>query len=305
VRFLDIYRSNRDVEARTRRSIKDVLLGIDPDELAIRLLRPVDIATDSRGRILISDSKNPGIHVYDLREHKFEIYGREGKGKLDWPMGIDVDRQDNIYVADHKQQRVAKFDAQGNFLYALSGFLNPVGVAVDKVRSRLFVVDSKQHQVRVYTLEGELQDTIGERGSEEGQFNFPTFCDVDQNGNLYVVDTANWRVQIFDADFNAVGSFGTLGNNPGQFTRPKGITVDRRGIIYVVDGAFQNIQMFSRDLELLLVLGGPGKGSGAFKMPIGIHIDGQDMIYVADFGNSRMQRLEFLTETYDQLETER
>jgi sugar lactone lactonase YvrE len=297
VRFVEALDSDRDVKGRTKRNLKEILFGIDPERLAVRLARPMAITSDSRGRILVTDHGNPGIHVYDLPHHDFSLYGAQGEGAVSWPTGIAVDGEDNIYVSDHKRLTVLKYDRDGKFLYKIGTFENPVGLAVDKGRGLLFVVDSQKHQVQVFTLDGKPRAVVGERGSAEGQFNYPTYCAVDAAGSLYVVDTGNSRVQVFDKNFEVVGAFGSLGTSAGQFTRPKGIAVDKRGIIYVADAAFNNIQMFDREFRLLLVIGESGFDHGKFRLPSGLWVDDNDRLYVADYANARIQILQFLSES--------
>ena len=41
--------------------------------------------------------------------------------------------------------------------------------------------------------------TIGESGSDDGQFNRPTGVTVDRDGDIYVADWANHRVQMFNS----------------------------------------------------------------------------------------------------------
>lgn len=175
IQFIQTITSNRDMEGRTKRNLKEILLGIDPNSLAVSLKRPMDVTTDSQGRILVTDAETVGIHVYDLKNHTFTLYGTKGMGALTWPMGIDVDGQDRIYVADRGAKKVMVYAPDGDFLFAIKGFINPVGVAVDPRRERLFVADSKAHHVKVFDLKGNLLETLGERGIEEGQFNFPTY----------------------------------------------------------------------------------------------------------------------------------
>jgi len=301
IKFIEVLRSNRDVEGKTKRNLKEILLGIEPDRLAVTLKRPIAVTTDSTGRVLVVDTENHGIFVFDRSAHSFALYGGTGEGALMWPMGIDVDAQDNIYVTDHKKKALYKYDSAGRYLLSVGGFDNPVGVAVDRKRNRVYVVDSKAHHVQILDLEGKKLDTIGERGEEEGQFNFPTYCAVDGEGSLYVVDTANARVEVFDAKGEVVGTFGSLGTGLGQFVRPKGIAVDRWGIIYVVDAAFNNVQLFNKEFQLLMPLGQRGTDPGQFWLPSSIHVDDRDGIYVTDYMNSRLQIFQLLSEG---LETE-
>lgn len=289
IKFIETIRSQRDVEVKKKKRIKDILLGIDPNKTSITLGRPMDIAVNSKGDLLVVDSKKVGIHLFNKKEKKFKIFGTSGMGTLSWPNSIEVDKNDNIYVTDHTKKKVFKYDPNGKFIIAFGDFENPVGLCYDGKNERIFVVDSKKHNVFYFNGEGMLLGKFGDRGVEEGQFNFPTFCDVDLEGNIYVVDTGNSRVQIFDENLEVLGSFGSLGVHPGQFTRPKGIAVDKNGIIYVVDGAFNNVQMFDKELRFLMPFCEAGSNSGQLLLPVGIEIDNNEFIYVADYGNGRIQ----------------
>lgn len=289
IKFIKTIRSQRDVEGKKKKSLKDILLGIEPDKSSIALGRPMDIAVNSKGDLLVVDSKTVGIHLYNMKDRKFKIFGILGMGTLSWPNSIEVDKNDNIYVTDHTKKKVFKYDLDGKFIIAFGDFENPVGLCYDWKNERIFVVDSKKHNVFYFNGEGMLLGKFGERGVEEGQFNFPTFCDVDLEGNIYVVDTGNSRVQIFDENLEVLGSFGSLGVHPGQFTRPKGIAVDKSGIIYVVDGAFSNVQMFDKEMRFLMPFCQAGSNPGKLLLPVGIEVDENGYIYVADYGNGRIQ----------------
>lgn len=298
IKFIEIISSSRDVEGKKEKSLKDVLLGIEPEKSSVFLERPMDIAINSKGEILVVDAKAKGIHIYDKKNKKFKLYGISGMGSLAWPNSIDVDENDNIYVSDHSKKKVFKYDSSGKFLLSFGNFENPVGVCVDNKNKRLLVVDSKKHNLNLFDFNGNLLKTIGERGIEEGQFNYPTYCDIDEKGNIYIVDTGNARVQIIDENFEVLGSFGSMGVHVGQFTRPKGIAVDKYGIVFVVDGAFNNVQMFNSELQFLMPFCEAGKEEGKLNLPVGIEIDKEGNIYIADFGNSRIQIFKALYKIY-------
>ena len=108
-------------------------------------------------------------------------------------------------------------------------------------------------------MDGSTVRTIGKRGGEPGEFNFPTNLFVDTQGRLYVADTLNFRIQIFDPDGKLLSAFGTLGDTPGSLNRPKGVGVDSEGHIYVADTSFNNFQIFDQNGQLLLFVGAVGQ----------------------------------------------
>ena len=169
------------------------------------------------------------------------------------------------------------------------------GIAIDRARNLLYVVDSSRHQILCYsTTNGERVRSIGRRGSGDGELNFPTNVFVDRQGRVYVADTLNFRVQVFDATGAFVRTFGVLGDGPGTFNRPKGVAVDSEGHIYVADAAFDNFQIFDAEGQLLLYVGRGGFDAGQFMLPAGLYIDDRDRIFVADQGNSRVQVFQYV-----------
>ena len=77
-------------------------------------------------------------------------------GQFRSPWGIAVDSQGDVYVTDAGNQRVQKFDREGNFITQWGGFGNgdgqfnfPYGIAVD-ARGSVFVVDSANTRVQQF-----------------------------------------------------------------------------------------------------------------------------------------------------------
>ena len=66
------------------------------------LVRPYSIATDSHGRIIVTDPGAAGVHIFDFAEQKYKFIQRRDKGKDSMlvPQCVAVDAQDNIYVTD-------------------------------------------------------------------------------------------------------------------------------------------------------------------------------------------------------------
>jgi len=300
IRYVMTYHGVDDFDTKKPARWKTLLLG--PDQASLRpsetMIKPYGIAVAPDGRVFVTDTAARRVFAFDPELRKVTFIGEHGNGRVTKPIGVAVDEDGRVFVTDATLGRVFAYDRDGNLALAIGHdgeFKNPSGLAIDRVNKRLYVADASKHQIACYsTLDGTLVQTIGERGTGPGQFNFPTNLFVDREGRLYVADTLNFRMQIFDAAGRFAGTFGEQGDTPGTLNRPKGVGVDSEGHIYVADTSFNNFQVFDPSGQLLLVVGGGGSRPGEFRLPAGLHIDSRDRIYVADQGNSRVQVFQYL-----------
>jgi DNA-binding beta-propeller fold protein YncE len=261
------------------------------------LVRPYSVATDSRGRILVTDPGAEGVHIFDFTQHKYKFLQRNGKDKdaMRTPQCVAVDAQDNIYVTDSDAGEILVFDANGKYLHAIGSlkggegyFKRPTGIAVDSAAQRIYVTDTLRDEVFVLDMQGTVLKTIGKTGDGEGEFNLPTELRLD-GPNLIVVDAMNFRVQVFDRSGTFQYAVGKIGDGPGAMFRPKGAGVDSEGNLYVVDGLWGLVQVFNRQGQLLYDFGTKGTHAGEFQLPAGLFIDHDDRVYVVDSFNRRVQ----------------
>jgi DNA-binding beta-propeller fold protein YncE len=260
------------------------------------LVRPYSIATDSRGRILVTDPGAPGVHVFDFAAHQYKFIQRTGKDiSMLTPQCVAVDGEDNIYVTDSDAGVIFVFEPSGKYLRMIGGlkggegyFKRPTGIAVDSAAQRIYVTDTLRDEVYILDMQGNIIQTIGKTGEAEGEFNLPTELRLD-GPNLMVVDAMNFRVQVFDRSGKFEYAIGSIGDRPGAMFRPKAVSIDSEGDVYVVDAQWGVVQVFNRKGELLYYFGTQGTHAGEFQLPTGLFIDHDDHVYVVDSFNRRIQ----------------
>ena len=260
------------------------------------LSKPYSVAVN-HGRVFVGDTVHHAVAVFDFPEQKFFHIGEdeddEGHGKLGQPMGLDVDKQGNLYVFDGKYKQIMVYNRDGKYLRAIGDpeqFAKPAGIAVDPEGTRIYAVDiggssSNEHKVLVFDAKsGAHLFDIGKRGVKDGEFNLPRDAVVAPDGSIYVVDGGNFRVQKFTPDGKFISTFGAIGRQLGQFSRPKEAAVDAAGNVYIVDAAFGNFQIFNPAGELLLAVGNRSNADGPakFSLPAGIAVDSDGRVYVVD-----------------------
>ncbi|MBF0330072.1 MAG: 6-bladed beta-propeller [Nitrospirae bacterium] len=271
------------------------LLGYEPEE-AKNLIKPYGVYANS-GKVYVTDSIAGVTFILNTIERKVNAFG-----DTVMPIGVTGTRDGIIFVSDTKLKKVIRYDVKMGTKMVIGKqdeFKNPGGLAVNDELGRLYIADGHGHNVHVYSTKGDPLFVFGNRGAEDGQFNFPINIAIDKrNGNLYVVDSQNFRVQVLDKDGKFIRKFGEVGANAGNFARPKGIGIDTEGNVYVVDGAFENFQVFNEKGELLIAVGSAGTGPGNFYLPAGMYVDENDTIYVVDSANRRVQVFQYLSEKW-------
>ncbi len=275
------------------------LAGIDDNERTNSLQRPQGVAVDDAGRIFVSDISRQAVLVFDPVAGRLRVL-KQARPDLPFrtPVGLAADGQGGVLVADAELGAVFRLAADGRPLGVIgqADLARPTGVARDPVSGRIYVTDTRRHQVVVFDRDGRFLDHWGQRGDEPGRFNAPTYIYWAQ-GRLYVADTLNSRVQILDAgDGRWLGSIGRRGLYVGNFDRPKGVAVDDEGNVYVVESYRDHLLIFDDDGRFLLPIGGTGKGAGQFFLPAGVSVDGRNRIYVADMFNGRVAVFQYLGE---------
>ncbi len=255
----------------------------------IRFSGPHSIAISEGGLLAVADGAAASVHVVDLDERTHRVISGWGEERFDVPIGVAWVGH-RLFVTDAKRHEVIELDIEGNFRgrFGRDHLTRPVGITHVPASDRLCVVDGGGHCLRMFDTAGTLTNTLGERGSTPGAFNFPSHvcCAGDR---LIVSDSGNFRVQLLDLRGAPLGMIGRKGDGAGDLSLPKGVAVDSAGHIYVVDAHFENVQVFDDSGRLLMSFGQEGRGDGEFWLPAGIAIDGNDRIWVADSGNRRVQ----------------
>ncbi len=274
--------------------VVDVVIGA-PDYR--NMVRPYGVATDSKGRIIVTDPGAHGVHIFDFEKQKYKFLSRwdTDKNQLVSPQCVAIDAQDRIYLTDSDTGKIFVYEPGGKLERIIGAlkfgegyFKRPTGIAVDSAAQRIYVTDTLRHQIFVMDMQGSVLKRIGKQGTGNGEFNFPT--ELHLNGDqMAVVDAMNFRVQVLTKDGEFLYSIGKLGDDVGAMFRPKGIGFDSEGHLYIVDGMWSVVQVFNNQGQLLYYFGKLGTDPGTFQLPTGLSIDSQDRIYVVDSFNRRVQ----------------
>ncbi|CAF4253416.1 unnamed protein product, partial [Adineta steineri] len=134
--------------------------------------------------------------------------GKRGSAlnQLDYPMGIFVDVNADLYVADNANDRVQLFKSGQSIAITVAGdgsiqetilLLRPTGVVLDR-NGHLFILDRGNHRI-IKSGQYGFQCLVGcdGEGSQSNQLSNPITMNFDRSGNIFVTDTDNHRIQKY------------------------------------------------------------------------------------------------------------
>ena len=291
-----------------------------------------DLAVEPDGRVVAADSGNDRVQFAARAPNGSYVHGGSfgmrggGDGELRLPTGIDTGPGGDIFVADHDNNRVQRFDADGAYMSQFpvadaDGVpAAPLGLAVGPGGS-VHVTATGNHSVYVFAPGGELLRTVDAAAAhprlDAGQtfpdgrlvqtagsgvaFDTPINLDVGPDGRMYLVEEMGGRVRVLDADGSPLFDVGTPAA-PGEFygdssfMRPTDVAVDRNGRIIVADSGHDRLQVFDHAGGFVSSTGSFGfcphpecSGEGIqFDRPAGLAADANGTVYVADALNHRI-----------------
>lgn len=242
-----------------------------------KIYNPGDVSCDKYGNIYIADQNNNVIRkismatgiITTIAGNGTQGYSGDGgpatSAQLKTPVGVTVDKFNNIYIADANNHCIRKVDGgtgiittiTGNGTLGFSGdgglaslalVNHPSKVILDSI-GNLYFTDEANNRVRKIMAATNIIQTIAGTGifgfggdgglATSAQFSFPIGLAFDAIGNLYIADIYNYRIRKLAVNTNIITTIagnGTLGysgdggiSTSAQLKYPQGILIDKFG----------------------------------------------------------------------------
>lgn len=197
---------------------------------------PHDVAFDPRGRLLVADTGNDRIAVYEVEGTKGRLVESWTEG-LRSPEGVVVDDEGLVFATN----------AAGHDVLALSGgkivaraggrgdgpneYVRPHDIDLGP-DSLVYVSDPGNNRIQVLDKALAL---VGELGGPAYGFHEPKYFGFAPagTGRLFVADEYNHQIKVLDIDLQGrdrrlelVLGAGRVGKGPALFNYPEGVAVD-------------------------------------------------------------------------------
>lgn len=231
--------------------------------------------------------------------------------QLNGPIGIFVDANDAVYVADSNNHRILKVSSNGSGTLVAgvtgvstigSGTLKtPTAVHVDS-QQNLYIADTNNFRIQFWPYGASNGSTVagsstGVSGSTLNMLGLSYALYVDTAHNVYVSDGSNGRIVKWSSGAVTgvlVAGNGSTGYVSGQLVYPVGIVLDSQSnTLYIADYNSHTIVAWLASATSGTIVAGfdstAGNTPALLQNPWGITRDTYGNIYVADFRNSRIQ----------------
>ena len=211
-----------------------VLEAKSMNEITTLILPGINEALIEKDHLYYTDRNSHRLVKTDLNGTPIFSTGTQGdkEGQFDFPNGIRLSKDKEIYVCDSDNHRIQVFDQDLKFLRILGSqegcFNTPNDLDFDET-GNIYVVDQKNHRIRVLTTQGNYIRSIGQCKSEKEKLKNPVSVAIDRN-MVYITDTGNKRISVFTTMGEFIATFGN-----GILKRPETIAIDENGHIFVTD----------------------------------------------------------------------
>ncbi len=248
---------------------------------------PFGVAIDKSGKVWVTDSDNHRVLKFEADNSATPLLaiGKTGKasgsgpGEFNTPMGIAVDSEGNIQVADTYNNRVQVFKEDGTFLRAYGGLSSPQGLSISN--GKVVVADTGNNRVAVFLENGALVTTLSDNGAAEDGLNDPQGVAQDSAGNLWVADYGNNRVVRLDAAGKVAQKLTHLLNGPD------GLAIDSADNLWVTSRNSHLLLKFSKTGALLKAFDNGGAAFDTINDPTAMAF-WQNHLYLVDRANHRV-----------------
>ena len=292
---------------------------------------PCCVALDVAGNLYIADHGNWCVRKVDASTGGISTVAGMGTRRhdsdaspppstmLDKPLkpdGLAVDVAGNLFICDHRSDRVLKVDAATGNVSTVAEINDIGGIALD-VAGNVYIADISDGCIRkVDAATGDVSTIAGDGGpATAAMLNKPRGIALDIAGNLYIADQDNHSIRKVGASTGNISTIAGTGKRgfggdggpaaAAMLDKPAGVALDIAGNLYIADHGNHRVRRVDASTGNISTVAGTGEegfgGDGGpaaaamLKEPKGIVLDVAGNLYIADSGNIRIRKVDTAT----------
>jgi uncharacterized protein (TIGR03663 family) len=278
-----------------------------------QLSRPLGLTIGADGNIYVAEEGNNRISVFDANGNFLrtigQFGGRDQTGAFftrpnDVVFGVDG----MMYVVDTWNYRIQAFGQDDTWITSwgqtleagpnapavpVDGFWAPRDAVTDS-EGFVYVADTGNKRIRVYTAQGTYVRDIGSSGSAQGQLEEPVGLGIDNiSREIYVAEWWNRRVSVFSLEGIFLRSFEIRAWYEEYGNRAYLALDPTRGLVYVSDPDAARVMVYDTEGNCVGAFGQKTNDVPDASHIIsigGLAVDAVGNVYVTDTGSGRVLR---------------
>ena len=199
------------------------------------LQRPWGIAV-TEDNVFVTDQVLHSLFQFSKKDYKLvRRTGTKGggEGQLDYPRGLCIDYNGDVYVADSNSNRVSVFSKDLNFLKHLFAQQLRYPCDVKVTPNSVVVLDESPNCIHFFSRSGALLRSCVTQGAVGMGYSPQFFC-LDPAGNILITDCSRHNIKILSPSEQLMHTIGKEGHGRGELYCPYGICLSQTGTIFVV-----------------------------------------------------------------------
>ncbi|MEO6397167.1 MAG: flippase activity-associated protein Agl23 [Tepidiformaceae bacterium] len=267
-----------------------------------QFFQPTDVEQDSEGNLYVIDSKTKKLQKFDPAGNVIASVDVRNNpsdaadGSEPWGLAVQPGTG-RVVVADTFGWKIRVFDRD---LKPILAFGNPPDTtkapgpfdlfgprdAIIDASGNIWVTDTGNDRIQVYSANGQFVRTVGGSGSGPSNFDEPVGLSQGPDGSIFVADMFNRRVVVLTADGSSKGQF-TVDGWGGQevFDKPY-LRALADGRVAVSLPSLNEVRIYSSDGKVAGSLKAP---DDPLNRPYGILQTADGKLWVAEGGSGRLR----------------
>lgn len=192
---------------------------------------------------------------------KFEIvgkficqFGSEGEktGQFSGPCGLALSQSELLFVCDKYNHRIQVFQ-NDEFSYAFGhpgtgpgAFSRPVDLALNSREDQLFITDSENNRLQVFTPTGDFIKVFGNFTDVPYELKLPFGVSFTDDGRVMTSAVGTQCILVFNEDETFVSAIEGTYEGKKRFSYPCGVVMMSSGQIVVADYYGNSLVVFSK-----------------------------------------------------------
>ena len=157
-----------------------------------------------------------------------------GMGQFDYPHGLTVSPNGDVFVADSRNNRIQILDDSLHFQRSITHQTMQSPSDIKLTPDEVFVLCEVSPCILVFSHAGEKIRSLVTRGGRGMQIESAHFFCLDKKQNLLISDFWNHQVRIFSKEGTHLHSIGQRGHQAGMLFCPQGIVLTKNLKLVIV-----------------------------------------------------------------------